>query len=364
MDFEISEDQRSLRDAVREVLEAECPLSVARDVVETGRPAAQPWRSALELGWTGIAIAEELGGLGLSFEELGLVVEQHGRALAPGPFLATTTWFAPLVEECGEAGQRAHVLSGVAAGSLTGTLAAGGEPGCRARPEGAAWMLDGGWRFVLDGASADEIIVAARIERGDGVGLFLVPRQGLKSEPVVSLDASRPLAHLRLDGVRVDAERVLGTPGECAAALERALDTARVALALESVGTCQRLLEITLAHAKSRIQFDRPIGSFQAVQHKCADMFLAVEKARATAYFAMMVIAEDDPRRALAAAMAKAAAGDAQRLVCKEAIQIHGGVGFTWESDVHLLVKRAKTCDLLLGGAAEQRARIAELLEL
>jgi len=164
--------------------------------------------------------------------------------------------------------------------------------------------------------------------------------------------------------VRVGPDRVLGTPGASADALGRALERATVAAALECVGACQTLLEMTIEHAKNRRQFGQPIGAFQAIQHKCADMFVQVEKARATAYFAMMAVAEDDPRRGLAASMAKAAASDCAGLVCKEGIQIHGGMGYTWESDVQLFVKRAKTLDALFGTGRAHRRRIADLLEL
>ena len=351
------------------VLARECPLACVRRVVETGVPSEQPWKSAVELGWTALAVPERWGGLGLGFHELGLVVEVHGLHLAPGPFLATLTQFLPLVREAGSEAQQRRWLGGVARGELTGAAAFGSgfaapDAALRARREGAGWRLDGKRRFVLDGDSADEIAVAARVDEGDGCALFALPRAAVETERVVALDPSRPLAHLRFHGVLVEPERVLGTPGAVLRALERAREEAAAALALEIVGACQRLFEITLAYAREREQFGRPIGSFQAVQHKCADCFVALEKARATAHFALMAIGEDDPRRTLAAALAKAAAGDAQRLVCKEAIQIHGGTGFTWESDVHLFVKRALTGDLLLGSAAEQRARIAELLAL
>jgi alkylation response protein AidB-like acyl-CoA dehydrogenase len=178
----------------------------------------------------------------------------------------------------------------------------------------------------------------------------------------VSLDASRPLAELRFDGVRVQADRVLGRPGECAAAFSRAVERATVAAALECTGACQTLLDMTVEHATHRRQFDQPIGAFQAIQHKCADMFVQIEKARSTGYFAMMAIAEDDARRTLAASMAKAAASDCQRLVCSDAIQIHGGMGYTWESDVQLFVKRAKTLEALFGTGEAHRRRIAGLL--
>jgi len=372
MDFEITEEQEELRASVRSVLEQECPLTLMRDIVETGTLAAEPWKSATELGWPAIAIPESAGGLGLGYAELGLVAEEHGRVLAPGPFLATVTQFAPVVLEAGSAEQAERTLGRVAAGELTGALALASDSGSgltpnsslRARRDGDDYVLEGVRHFVLDGDVADEIVVVAHVDEGDGVGLFLVPQGAAKAERITSLDASRPLARLHFDGVRVSAEHTLGSPGASASALTRALEVASVNLALETVGTCTALLDLTVDYAKQRKQFDQPIGVFQAVQHKCSDMFVAVEKARATAYFALMTLAEDDPRRSIAASSAKSAAGDCQRLVCKEAIQIHGGIGFTWEADVHLYVKRAKTGDALLGTAAEHRARIADLLEI
>jgi alkylation response protein AidB-like acyl-CoA dehydrogenase len=372
MDFEITPEQQELVDSVRAVLARECPTALVRDVVENGSAPDQPWKSARELGWTAIDVPDALGGLELGFHQLGLVIEQHGRFIAPGPFLASVTQFLPLLREAGSAAQQTRFAVPAAAGELTGALAIdhgqaalhGVGDALRARRDGNAWVLDGERPYVLDGDSADEIAVAARVDAGDGVGLFVVPQGAAKTQRVVALDASRPLAHLRFEGVRVDAERVLGTPGSSARALGRALEQATVAAALECVGTCQSLMELAVEHAKARRQFDQPIGAFQAIQHKCADMFVQVEKARATAYFAMMALAEDDPRRTLGASMAKAAASDCQRLVCKEGIQIHGGMGFTWESDVQLFVKRAKTLEALFGTGSQHRKRIADLLEI
>jgi alkylation response protein AidB-like acyl-CoA dehydrogenase len=372
MDFEITPEQQQLIDSVSAVLEREAPTSLVRDIVENGSRPEQPWKSACQLGWSAIDVPESQGGLELGFHQLGLVVEQHGRHIAPGPFLATVTQFLPLVREAGDSQQQQRFVTAAAAGELTGALAIdhGRAPehalgdSLRARRDGAAWVLEGERRFVLDGESAHEIALAARVDTGDGVGLYLVSQGAAKAEPVAPLDASRPLVHLRFDGVRVEPGRVLGTPGSGAQALGRALEEATIAAALECVGTCQRLLELTIQHAKSRQQFGQPIGAFQAIQHKCADMFVQVEKARATGYFAMMAVAEDDPRRTLAASMAKAAASDCQRLVCKEAIQIHGGMGYTWESDVHLFVKRAKTLEALFGTGRAHRQQIALLLEL
>jgi len=372
MDFDVTPEEQELVDSVSAVLASECPIALVRDVVENGSAPEQPWKSAHELGWAGIDLPEALGGVELGFTALGLVVEQHGRHVAPGPFLATVTQFLPLVCEAGDASALERFARPAGAGELRGALAvdhghaARHEVGdaLRAHPEGDAWILEGECTFVLDGDVADEIAVAARVDAGDGVGLFVVPQGAARAQRVVSLDASRPLAQLRFDGVRVEADRVLGTPGACAGALGRALERATVAAALECVGACQTLLEMTIAHARSRRQFDQPIGAFQAIQHKCADLFVQVEKARATAWFAMMAVAEDDPRRTLAASMAKAAASDCQQLVCQDGIQIHGGMGYTWESDVQLFVKRAKTLEALFGTGGAHRRRIADLLEV
>ncbi len=372
MNFDITDDQEALRASVRSVLERECPIGLVRALVEKGTPAEQPWRSATELGWTGIAVPESCGGLGQGFVEIALVVEELGRFLAPGPFLATVTQFAPTLREAGSDAQREHFLEAVANGQLTGALAVSNAEGCtyppdaslRAQRDGDAWRIEGTRHHVIDGDVADEIIVSAHVEHGDGVGLFVVPGASAKSERIVSFDASRPLSTLEFDGVRVGDERALGEPGACSTALVRALEEATVALALETVGACQTLFEQTLEYAKHREQFGRPIGSFQAIQHKLADMFAAIEKARDTGYFAAMAIAEDDSRRALGTSVAKVAAGDCQRILAKEAIQIHGGIGFTWEHDVHLFVKRAKTGELLFGTSSEHRARIADLLNV
>jgi alkylation response protein AidB-like acyl-CoA dehydrogenase len=372
MDFEVTPEQQDLIDAVRSVLARECPTALVRDIIENGSAPEQPWKSARELGWTAIDLPEKLGGLELGFTTLGLVVEQHGSHIAPGPFLATVTEFLPLVCEAGAPDQLERFAKPAGTGELRGALAidhgraAEHEPGesLRARRKGDAWVLEGERSYVLDGDVADEIAVVAHVDEGDGVGLFAVPQGAAEARRAVALDPSRPLAHLRFDNVRIGPDRVLGKPGRSAHALGRALERATVAAALECVGTCQTLLEMAVEHAKNRRQFDQPIGAFQAIQHKCADMFVQVEKARATAYFAMMALSEDDPRRSLAASMAKAAASDCQQLVCKEGIQIHGGMGYTWESDVQLFVKRAKTLEALFGAGTMHRRRIAELLEI
>jgi alkylation response protein AidB-like acyl-CoA dehydrogenase len=245
---------------VRAVLERECPTALVREIVENGSAPEQPWKSARELGWTAIDAPEALGALELGFQQLGLVVEQHGRFIAPGPFLATITHFLPLVCAAGDAHEQERFGGPAASGEITGAVAidhgraaehALGDA-LRARADGRAWVLEGEREFVLDGDQADEIAVAARVDAGDGVGLFVVPQGAAKAQRVVALDASRPLAHLLFEGVRVEPERVLGTPGSSARALGRALEQATVAAALECVGTCQGLMELTIEHARNR----------------------------------------------------------------------------------------------------------------
>ena len=232
--------------------------------------------------------------------------------------------------------------------------------------DGDGWTLAGTKTAVLGGDAADEFVVVAREPGTDGdqgIVALVVPRDALRVTPVRALDPTRGLVTLELAGAPVSDDRRLGEPGPAtAAALRHAVEEAVVALAVEIVGTCQTILDVTLAYAKQREQFGVPIGSFQAIKHKFADMLIALERARATSYFAALCQAEDDPRRALATATAKVAAGDCQRRLAKEGIQIHGGIGYTWEHDMHLYVRRVKTDAQLLGTAAEHRARIADLL--
>ncbi|MEX0664546.1 MAG: acyl-CoA dehydrogenase family protein [Acidimicrobiia bacterium] len=376
MELEFTADQEELRDGVRSMLVRECPMSLVREIVEDGVAADGLWKQMVDLGWPALTIAEEHGGLGLGTIELAVVVEELGRVVAPGPYLPTVTQFAAVVREAGSAEQQGRFLSGVAEGTSTGALAiaeAGvaldpAHVGAVATRTGDDWSLRGTKAAVLGGVSADEIAVVARVEGtsgDDGIGVFVVPSDDLAITPVNALDPTRSLATIKLDGAKIQNDRVLGEPGpQTAVAVRRAIEEAVVSLALETVGVCQTILDVTLDYAKHREQFGVPIGSFQAIKHKFADMLVALERARATVYFAALTIAEDDDRRSLAASTAKVAAGDCERLLSKEGIQIHGGIGYTWEHDMHLYVRRAKTNSLLLGTAADHRARIADLLEI
>jgi alkylation response protein AidB-like acyl-CoA dehydrogenase len=374
--LEFTTEQDELRDGVRAMLARECPMSLVREVVEKGTTPDALWSQMVELGWPALTVPERAGGLGMGTVELAVVVEELGRVLAPGPFVPTVTQFAPVVAEAGSTEQQARFLGGIAAGELTGALALVEESGSvdaghvttTATPDGDGFVLRGAKETVVEASTADEIAVIARTPgtRGDdGVGAFVVPRADIRLDPVDALDATRPLARVSLDGVRIGTDRALGDPGPAtAAAVRRAVEVATTALAVETVGAAQAIFDITLAYAKQREQFGAPIGSFQAIKHKFADMLVALERARATSYFAALTIAEDDDRRALATSTAKAAAGDCAALLAKEGIQIHGGIGYTWEHDMHLYVRRVKSSSLLFGIAAQHRARVADLIGL
>jgi len=376
MELEFTEDQEELRDGVRTMLAGECPMTFVRQVVEEGISAEPLWKQMVELGWPALTVPEADGGLGLGAVELAVVVEELGRAVAPGPFLPTTTQFVPLVRELGSAEQRARFLGGVAEGTITGTLALV-EPGrgiglaglsTTATETGDGVVLEGTKSYVLEGQAVDELAVVARLassEADDAVAVCVVPVADVTIEPLAAFDATRGLAQVALDRVVVPADRVLGTPGSVTAlGVERALHEAAMGVAVESVGTCQVMFDITLDYAKQREQFGVPIGSFQAIKHKFADLLVALEKARASSYFAALTIAEDDERRAIASSAAKVAAADCERIMSKEGIQLHGGIGYTWEHDMHLYVRRAKSDSLLIGSPGEHRERIARALGL
>ena len=370
MELEFTTEQDELRAAMRAVLERECPPSVARAVVEHDvRPAAL-WACMVELGWPALTVPEEHGGVGLGMLEAAILAEELGRSLAPGPLLPTVTQYVSTVRALGSASQRTRFLGHVADDGGAGTIAIAERDGAfdpgdvEATVEVGATTarLGGAKRWVVEGDSVGHVAVVAR-EPGshgdDGVRAVVVPAGAVRATRSRSFDATRRFVHIDLTGVEVDADCVLDGDG---AALRGALEEATVATALEIVGTCQAIFDVTLEYVKHREQFGVPVGSFQAVKHKLADMLVALERARATGYFAALTIAEDDPRRASATAVAKVAAGDCQRLLAKEGIQLHGGVGYTWEHDMHLYVKRAKANEVLFGTSAHHRARLARLI--
>jgi alkylation response protein AidB-like acyl-CoA dehydrogenase len=322
--FEFDADQRMWQDVVRDIVTKECPPSLIRGVVD-GESDPQPlWRTYVKLGWTELTDPAQM-------IELAIVLEELGRALDPTPYLATLSQFAPMVADFDHSQTGATVYNGV-----------------KAQVDGDTWRLVGTARHVLDGDRADRLAVVTT------AGVFVVEasRATVVRSPV--FDPGLHVAEVRFDGVPVTrADLSHSDP-------ERARHVALTGLALTVVGACRRVLDLTLEHVRTRTQFGALIGTFQAVQHKAADMHVAIERARALAYFAALTIAEDDPRRRLAAAMAKAAAGECQSLVFRHGLQLFGGMGFTWENDLQLALKRAKAGELMLGGASEHRALIAD----
>jgi alkylation response protein AidB-like acyl-CoA dehydrogenase len=367
MDFEFTDEQLALRENARSVLTAACPPSLVRSVHEGRGDRGELWSTLVDLDWPALGVPEAHGGLGLGYLEVGIVVEELGRAVAPSPFLATATQLAPVLRESGSG----FLLDAIAAGSCTGTLAIAEDGVWRpatvtttARRAGGGWVLDGLKSHVLDGTTASELAVIARGEAG--LGVFVVPGASVTAVPTAVIDPTLPIATVTLSGVEVLGERVLVEPGDPSAGrvIERAVQEATTALALSTVATSRAIFEMTLQYVKDREQFGRPIGSFQALKHRLADCYLAVERAASLAYFAALTIAEDDDRRAVATAMAKSAAGECQRLLTRDGLQLHGGIGYTWEHDLHFLLKRAKAGDLLFGTAASHRVHLARLLGL
>ncbi len=368
MDFELDDDQRQLQDTVRGIVDKECSPSFVRAVIDDGIDPAGWWATMVELDWPALTIAEEHGGLGMGWVELAILLEELGRATDPSPFVGTTTQFAPAITHCGDAAQQARWLGGVAAGTITGALALGADT-VTATPTQAGWRLDGTVRHVVDGDRADEIAVVATVrnERGDGApAVFVVERAaaGLAAERTPAFDLLVHIADVTLAGVEVAADRRLDGD-DVTVGIERAIAEATLGWAIPTVGASQRILDMTVDYVKERHQFGVPIGSFQAVKHKAVDMYVAIERARAVCQYAALVLAENDPDHndpswRTAVSMAKAAAGDCQKVAIANGIQLFGGIGFTWENDLQISVRRAKLGEVMFGSAAEHRRHIAK----
>ncbi|NKY42685.1 acyl-CoA dehydrogenase family protein [Nocardia cerradoensis] len=323
--LEFDSEQRLWRDTVREAVGKQCPASLIREIADKGGDPMPLWRTYIELGWT------ELTGDAAAVE-LAIVLEELGRATDPTPYLATMTQFAPLAPEFADP-------------AVAGTAV---YDGVDAVLDADGWVLDGTAHHVLDGDRAEQFAVVTE------AGVFVVPAAEVQVRRSAVFDPVLHIAEVRFDGVRAGHDR-RGTVD-----VARARQFAATGMALTVVGACRRILDLVLDHVRARHQFGVPIGSLQAVKHKAADMHVAIERARALAYFAALTIAEDDPRRALAASMAKAGAGECQNLVFRNGLQLFGAMGFTWENDLQFALKRAQAGELMLGGAAEHRALIAE----
>jgi alkylation response protein AidB-like acyl-CoA dehydrogenase len=372
VDFSFTPEQELLRRTARDVL-AECaPIERVRAMIGDGAGLGDvEWRRMAALGWQGLPFPETYGGSDLGMLEMTIVLEEMGRVLLPGPFIGTVLAGLAILA-AGSDAQRARWLPRLCDGSLRATVALLEESGrwdasaitAPARRDGDAFVLAGTKRFVPEAARADLLLCAVRSADERALVLVVVEAgtPGLAITPLASMDRTRPVADVALDGVRVEAANVLACDGE--AVLARLLDRGRIALAADMAGGAERVLELTVEYAKVRRQFGRAIGSFQAIQHQCADMLVEVEKAKTATYYAAWADSEDADDAALAAATAKAIAGDAYRFVTARAIQVHGGIGFTWEHDLHLYFKRAQSGEVTFGDAAWSRELAARRLGL
>ena len=366
-----TEELELLRSTAGQFLEERLGLETVRELMMSDDGFNRGlWKEIADLGWTGLVIEEDFGGAGSGLTELSVLLEEMGRLVTPGPFFASAVLATAAVQGAGAPNQKRDLLPPLASGERIATLAVFEKPrgwdvsdiATKASAQGTGWVLDGTKRYVLDGHLADVFIVAARVD--DGIGLFVVEADtpGLHVEQTQVLDPTRRQAEVTLRGVRVGAFSLLGGAPSIDS-LRRALAIGTAALAAEQVGGAQKCLEMSVEYAKTRFQFGRPIGSYQAIKHRCAEMLLRVEHARSTALHAVRVV-QDEDELAVAAPLAGAVCAEAYVWAAGETIQIHGGIGFTWEHDAHLYLKRAKTSSLLLGDPRYQRHLLGQALGL
>ena len=371
MDFELNETQKLFKDSARQLFAQECPPAVVREMIESGHTYSEEiWQKLVEQGWTGLMFDEQDGGMGLGMVEMAVAFEEMGRALVPGAFLSSVALAGSLIQKACSPAYRTKRLSDIADGKSKATLAL--------LEESASWdidsvrlaatAVDGGVKlngkklFVPDASVSDYIIVAARL--GTDIVLCFVDRNatGVAVKPMPSIDSTRQLYEVQFSNVMVAAQDAMGNSPTARLALEHALDVATLAVSAEMVGGMQWIMDTTVEYAKTRKQFGKPIGQFQAVQHHCANMLLMTESARSAVYYAAWLM-EDDPAQApLAVSMAKAYASDSYREVGNLGIQVHGGIGFTWDEPLHFYYKRAKASELMFGDATYHRERIAKLV--
>ena len=372
MNFAFTEDQDSLRDVVRSFMENKSSEEEVRRLMDTegGYDPAVWQQMGAELGLQGIHIPEEFGGQGFGFVELAIVFEEMGRRLLCSPYLATVALATNAILNAGTDAEKSALLPGIATGETIAALAFTEANGrwdadgitMVAKGSGSDWTLDGEKMFVIDGHNADLIVVVARTEGTsgtDGISFFTVAGDaaGLTRTPLATMDQTRKQARLEFAGVKATP---LGAAGAGWAALAKTLDQAAVCLSNEMVGGAQFVLDMSVEYAKVRVQFGRPIGSFQAIKHKCADMLLEVESAKSAAYYGMWCAAEMNEELPSVASLAKAYCSEAYFHATAENIQIHGGIGFTWEHPAHLYFKRAKSSELLFGDPTYHRELLAQ----
>ena len=379
MNFGFNEEQELLRSTARKFFDNECASEIVRKLMD-GPEGMTPdlWKKIAEQGWTGLIFPDAHGGMGLGFVDLVVLMEEMGRAVVPGPFFSTVLLGGLAIREAGTDPQKKAWLPKISSGEARATLAwmePSAELGARgitlqATAKGGGFTLNGTKLFVQDAHTADVIVVAARTGSGqspeEGISLFLVPKDtpGMTVTLLPTMDQTRKLCEVGLKNVALGADALMGQAGSGWAPLSRVIDRATVALCAEMCGGAQKVLEMTVEYAKIRQAFGRPIGSYQGAKHKAADMLVDVENSKSITYYAAWAMDEGVPEGPLAVSMAKAYVSDAYRRVAGAGIQLHGGIGFTWEHDLHLYFKRAKGSEFTFGDATWHRERVAQLVNL
>lgn len=378
MEVNLSEDQVQMADQARRFFENLMPMEYVRSMLEDPRGYTDPvWNKMAEMGWMGMCLPEAYGGLGLGLLDLSVVLEEMGRAVAPGPFFSTVLLAAEALLQAGTEEQKKLYLPLMASGTLLGSLAlhepgGGADPGyvqMAARPKAGGYTLSGTKLFVPDAHTAQILVCVARAggvrRKKGGLALFVLKTEtpGLTTTLLPTMDGTRKLCAVDFRRVRVEPSDMLGDLTNGQDTLERVLQKAAVGLSAECVGGAQKAMEIATEYAKVRVQFDQPIGSFQSIKHRCAQMFVDVESARSVLYWAAWAQDHGDPMEAvLSSSVAKVYCCEAYRNTCASAVQVLGGTGFSWEHDIHLHLKRAKANELALGDSIYHRERIVRLL--
>ncbi len=378
MNFGFNDEQELLRSTARKFFENECGSDTVRRLMETPEGISPDlWTKIAEQGWLGLVFPEAYDGMGLGLVDLVVLMEEMGRAVVPGPYFSTVLLGGLAVLEAGSEAQKKEWLPKIAAGDKRVALA-WMEPSAQLGPagvtltateKGGRYTLSGTKLFVHDAHTADALVVAARTRPGagaEGVSLFLLPRDtsGLRVTLLPTMDQTRKLCEVTCADATVGADALLGAAGAGWAPLGRVLDRATVALCAEMCGGAQKVLDMTVEYAKIRQAFGRPIGSYQGVKHRAADMLVDVENGKSITYYAAWALDEGAAEAPLAVSMAKAYVSDAFRRVAAAGIQLHGGIGFTWEHDLHLYFKRAKGSEFTFGDATHHRERVAQLVNL
>ncbi|HZM88933.1 MAG TPA: acyl-CoA dehydrogenase family protein [Blastocatellia bacterium] len=371
MEFELNETQKLFQRSARELFAQECPPSLVREMIEKKEPYSDVvWNLLVEQGWTGLIFSEEDGGLGLGMVEMTVAFEEMGRALLPGAFLSTVALAGSIIQKACSPEYRAKLLQAICEGQSKATVAlleesANWNPDAvsmTATPVDGGFKLSGKKLFVSDASVADHIITVARTASGLVLAFVDSKTPGVTITPMPGIDASRSLSAVEYADVMVSSEDVMSDSPKARAAVDYAIDVATLALTAEMVGGMQWLLEASVEYAKTRKQFGKPIGQFQAVQHHCANMLLMTESARSAIYYAAWEMGNDPENAPLAVSMAKTYASDGYREVGNLAVQVHGGIGFTWDEQVHFYYKRAKASELMFGDATYHRERVASLV--